>query len=346
MKDIGRGRMEFGGPDLQPRRLRDLLQSHVDASPGGSRIDWCTYYFRDRALADALIRASDRGVRVKLAIEPQPRLAGANDAVLAMLQEHGLNGGIHPYAPGPLNRGHLHAKIYAFSQPDIAWVGSFNPSGDDPENSEVVAEIGDQDRGHNLLLGIARPKLTAALRAHVTRVGGWRPLPLPLRPSFNFSREDGGTRLYFYPRLSRYPAERAVARLGPGDRLRGAISHLKEGELARQLQSAVGRGVEIEVLVHDTERRVPSELVEQLSGSGVRITRVRHPEGLPMHAKFLLLDKAGATSAWLGSHNFNAKSLKKNAELLVRTSDADVVAELGRRFDQIAAIACLKQAKA
>lgn len=42
------GRVEFGGPDLAPRRLRDLLQEQIDrASPGG-RIDWATNYFRDR----------------------------------------------------------------------------------------------------------------------------------------------------------------------------------------------------------------------------------------------------------------------------------------------------------
>ena len=123
------GRIEFGGPDLPPRRLRDLLQDQVDASPPGSRIDWATYYFRDRALAAALIRASDRGVRVTLVLEPDPRRAGANDAVIAMLEAHGLNGGFHFYKPAPFDDGHLHAKIYAFSEPDIAWVGSFNPTG-------------------------------------------------------------------------------------------------------------------------------------------------------------------------------------------------------------------------
>ena len=73
------GRIEFGGPDLPPRRLRDLLQDHVDQSPPGSRIDWATYYFRDRALAEALMRASDRGVQVRLVMEGDPRRKGAND---------------------------------------------------------------------------------------------------------------------------------------------------------------------------------------------------------------------------------------------------------------------------
>ncbi|MFL6747978.1 MAG: phospholipase D-like domain-containing protein, partial [Sphingomicrobium sp.] len=70
------GRVEFGGPDLPPRHLRDLLQQHVDQSPPGSRIDWATYYFRDRALAEALMRASDRGVSVRLVMEAKPRREG------------------------------------------------------------------------------------------------------------------------------------------------------------------------------------------------------------------------------------------------------------------------------
>lgn len=334
----GLGHVEFGGPDLPPRRLRDLLQSYVDGSPPGSRIDWATYYFRDRALAEALIRASDRCVRVTLVLEPYPRRAGANDAVIAMLKAHGLNGGLHLYKPAPFDDGHLHAKIYAFSELDVAWVGSFNPSGDEPEDDDVIAEIGDQDRGHNLLLAIERPILTEALRKHVHKLAGWRPLPLKLRPHFNHSIEDGGTRFYFYPRLWPYPAEHEIGRLRAGDRFRGAISHLKKGELTRRLQKAVSRGVEVDLLVHDTERRVPSELVEELCAGGVRVTRVRHPNNLPMHAKFLLVDRAGQCSAWLGSHNFNKKSRRKNAELLVRTTDEAVVEALSRRFDQIASM--------
>jgi phosphatidylserine/phosphatidylglycerophosphate/cardiolipin synthase-like enzyme len=333
------GRIEFGGPDMPPRRLRDLLQAHVDASPSGSRIDWATYYFRDRALAEALIRASDRGVRVRLALEPDPRRKGANDAVIAMLKAHGLKGGFHLYNPAPFDRGHLHAKIYAFSQPNIAWVGSFNPSGDEPEDADVIAEIGDQDRGHNLLLGIERPRLTSALRVHVRKLARWRPLPLKFTPHFNLPVDDGGTRLYFYPRFRRQPAEREIARLKRGDRFRGAISHLKNGELTRQLEKAVKRGATVDLLVHDTERRVPCELVKRLSQSGVRITRVGHPDDLPMHAKFLLVDCGGESRAWLGSHNFNPKSQTRNAELLLCTADDNVISALSHRFDEIAAMA-------
>ena len=99
------------------------------------------------------------------------------------------------------------------------------------------------------------------------------------------------------------------------------------------------RGANGELLVHDTERRVPSELVEELANANVRITRVRHPDDLPMHAKFLLVDRTGESSAWLGSYNFNKRSRRKNAEVLLRTTDAHEIETLGKRFAEIAAMA-------
>jgi len=287
-------------------------------------------------LAQALIRASDRGVRVTLALEPDPRRAGANDAVIAILQSHGLKGGFHLYRPAPKDRGHLHAKIYAFSHPDIAWIGSFNPSGDDPEDSDVIADIGDQDRGHNLLLGIENSKITAALRRHVHRLSGWSPIPLNRRISFNRTVEAAGTKLYFYPRLMAYPIERSVERLTAGERLRGAISHLKAGRLTEALSSAASRGVKVELLVHDTHRRVPSELVEQLAAEGIGIVRVGHPEDLPMHAKFLLIEHKNERVAWVGSYNFNKKSRRHNAEILLKIDDPSVYDVLENRFEKIA----------
>ncbi|MFL6749552.1 MAG: phospholipase D-like domain-containing protein [Sphingomicrobium sp.] len=332
------GRVEFGGPDLPPRHLRDLLQQHVDQSPPGSRIDWATYYFRDRELAEALMRASDRGVSVRLVMEAKPRREGANDRVIAMLQAHGLGGGFHLYASPSDPPGRIHSKIYAFSEPDIAWVGSFNPSGDEPEDPEVIAEIGDQDRGHNLLLGIERPKLTKALRREVGRLIE-PPKALKWRPSTNWRVRDGDTRLYFFPRMLSLAAEPAIARMGKRDRLRGAISHLKKSPLTRVLAFAARRGAAIDLLVHDTERRVPSGLVARLEGAGIRIRRVADAGDLPMHAKFLLVERRGRTTAWLGSYNFNDMSRLRNAEVLLSTTDAAVVEALSRRFEQIAAMA-------
>jgi hypothetical protein len=335
------GPIEFGGPDLPPRRLRNLLQQYVDDAPPGSRIDWATYYFRDRALAEALIRASDRGVKVRLVLEAKPRRENANDAVATMLQAHGLGGGFHlrSLLGRKGGKGHIHAKIYAFSDPDIAWVGSFNPSGDDPEDPEVIGEIGDQDRGHNLLLGIQRPRLTAALRHFIDELIEPPAAPLWRRFRSYWRVTDGDTRLYFYPRMTTRLVEPGIALLTRSSAVKAAISHLKKGHLTWAFARAAERGAEVDLLVHDTERRVSAKAFNYLREVGVRIRRVTDPDGLPMHAKFLLVERRRNTTAWLGSYNFNEKSRLQNAELLLSTTDKGVVDTLSKRFEQIAAMA-------
>ena len=47
-------RVHFGGPDRPVALLRDLLAERIARVPEGGSIDWVTYYFRDRPLAQKL----------------------------------------------------------------------------------------------------------------------------------------------------------------------------------------------------------------------------------------------------------------------------------------------------
>ena len=258
--------------------------------------------------------------------------------MIAQLANHGLCGGLHVRRGGVLSPGHLHTKIYAFA--DCALIGSFNPSGDDPEDAEVIAEIGDQDRGHNLLLRIDGTAHVAALREQVERLArGRSSLIERFFPTANRVITTADASLRFYPRLRTLCVEPEIDALVPGGHFRGAISHLKAGPLTEAITRAARRGVTTEILVHDTERRVPTPLVMQLAAAGVAIRRVVDPQGLPMHAKFLLLQSNGRTAAWLGSYNYNQRSRWLNAELLYRTTAADTVAALDARFAAIAEMA-------
>lgn len=334
--------IHFGGPDCPPRALRNLLQQRVDAVPPGGWIRWATYYFRDEALAHALCAAHARGVDVGLAVEGQPRRKGANDAVLAILRaglpQEAL--AIHRPGPGPLGKihPHLHSKIYAFSGPSPhVLIGSFNPSGNDPEDPDVIAEIGDQDRGHNLLVELADPALVAGLRGQVEALTGWRGgMVGRFLPGQNRVLTGEATRAWFFPRLDTSVLDREFT-AGPGDRVRGAISHLKTGQLALKLQAAARAGAQVELLVHDTERRVPEATVAALAASGIAIRRYRHPQGLPLHAKFVIVERPGQARAWFGSFNFNPRSRWLNHEVLLASDDPALVAALNARFDAIAA---------
>ena len=161
----------FGGPDQPPGRLRDILAERIGDVPTSGAIDWVTYYFRDRRLARELLRAHRRGVKVTVTLEGHPRTPDANDEVIAMLDgPDGLGKGFRtvsmtglPTPSGKRLQPRLHEKLYCFSHPKpVAFIGSFNPSGDIPEERpDIIYEIGDQDRGHNVLVGLSDPSLVA-----------------------------------------------------------------------------------------------------------------------------------------------------------------------------------------
>lgn len=166
-------RIFFGGPDRPPRALRDLLHSRVSAVPCGGEIFWATYYFRDEALAHALVEAKKRGVTVRLTLEANPHTVHVNLPVVSMLQKaENLAGDVRSVNhiwPDNLHRKkpRLHIKLYYFSHPEPhVLVGTFNPSGNRPEDPHIIAEIGDQDGGHNCLLEITDKRLVLPLRAH------------------------------------------------------------------------------------------------------------------------------------------------------------------------------------
>lgn len=327
------GAVHFGGPDQPPGKLRSLLLRHVRAAPPGSAIDWATYYFLDREMAEALIAASDRGVTVTLVVEGDPRFAGANDPVVSLLERHGLDGGL---TVRPASRpGSLHAKIYAFSHPrPFALVGSFNPSGGRSADPNVIEEIGDQDRGHNLLVEIGSPGLVGKLQEHIGELarnggGGGR-----FELGQNAAYRDRDTMLYFYPRVSTGIVEAEVDQLGNGDRLWAAVSHLDDRSVDAWAEAA-RRGADLHIIVHHTERRVPQAVIERLRKAGVDIRRYRHPQELPMHAKFVLIERGAERVSYFGSFNFNRSSRFLNDELLVRSTDSHLFETLRRRFAQL-----------
>ena len=332
-------RIIFGGPDLAPRLLRDELQARVEAVPKGGKIAWSTYYFRDRALAQALIDASDRGVEVLLRIEGIPRFPEVNEPVIALLENDGLEGGLKVHRPPKRlfekRYPYWHSKIYCFSHPTpSALIGSFNPSGNDPEDARIIADIGDQDRGHNLLVEFGGAKAFRALRWRVRRMGGWCARLDPLQ---NLPLRIGASTVWSYPRASAGIIDRQLRLLGAGDSIRGAVSHLKRGPLADALVGAAQRGAAISLLLHDTERRVREEVLAELVDAGISAERYVHPAELPLHLKFLIAESGGKRRAWFGSFNFNQRSYRHNYEILVGTEDAAVIDALDQRLAEVAA---------
>ena len=111
--------------------------------------------------------------------------------------------------------------------------------------------------------------------------------------------------------------------------------HLNDPDICKRLIGLVHQGVHVEVLTHDTERRVPSWGEEEMLGKGVIFNRYVHPEELPMHNKFMLIDTPERRLVAFGSMNLSIRSLNVNHELLVIAEDSTLYHAFRQRWDEM-----------
>jgi phosphatidylserine/phosphatidylglycerophosphate/cardiolipin synthase-like enzyme len=336
----------FGGPDRPAGYLRDILEQHIAAVPPGGSIDWVTYYFRDMKLAQAIVQAHRRGVSVTVTLAGKPRVPEANDAVIALLSGHGGLGNrmrviTSPGIPAPRGKSwkpQLHEKLYCFSDPaPIAFVGSFNPSGNMPhEERDILREIGDQDRGHNVLVGITDPLLVTQLVKHARRLHETPPGPL-YRFSADANREikSGGTAMYFWPRVGPHPIVRFLNHVSDSAHLRIVASHIRAESAIEVMAGLARRGVKTHILGDSTSRRVTEKVERRLSRTEIRFKRIKDPDGLPMHLKFVLIDDGPRVWSIFGSFNWTKPSFWLNYEIAVISNNLSLFKAFSDRWDAL-----------
>ena len=340
----GPSQVFWGGPDRPQRFLRDLLEEKIHGVPSGGEILWVTYYFRDEGLAKALLQACRRGVKVRVVMEGSPRTETANNRVKKLLAAEGALGKnlrvlSHSRLDKRFKSSRLHEKLYYFSHPvPRVLVGTFNPSGNLPEDQDIIREIGDQDRGHNVLVELLDQALVRGLYAHAHRLfcsthGPWE----RFLPQSNRIVSSGKIKVLFFPRLRRTLFYKLFSGLGAGSRLQMAVSHLNDPDICKFLIGLVRQGVHIDVLTHDTERRVPTWVEEEMLGKGIIFKRYVHPEGLPMHNKFMLIDTPERQLVVFGSMNLSVRSLNVNHELLVIAEDSTLYHAFRQRWQVMVA---------
>ncbi len=334
----------FGGPDYPPGYLRNILAERITAVPCGGSIDWVTYYFRDLRLAEALVQAHRRGVKVGLSLAGRPRVPRANDAVINMLSgPDGLGEGFHvltlPGIPAPRGRSwkpQLHEKLYCFSHPNpIAFIGSFNPSGNTPdEKHEIIREIGDQDRGHNVLVGLTDPMLIEQLVKHARQLQRVPP-GLTYRFSAEANRSINGTdtTIYFWPRLRPHPVIRFLSQVGDNARVRIVASHIRSGSAVDIMLRLAQRGVALEIFADATPRRVTEKVEQRLLAANIQFRRIRDPEDLPMHLKFVLVEDNDKVWSIFGSFNWTKPSFWLNHEIAAISSNPMLFKAFADRCD-------------
>ncbi len=337
--------IHYGGPGYKEGALRDLLSQRIAQVPAGGSIDWVTYYFRDRKLARDLVDAGQRGVNVRITLDGRPRSIHANDEVIQILKE-GLGDGVRTISSskGRLHRGklfrpRLHEKVYCFSHPEpVALVGSFNPSGDTPEQyPDVIKDIGDHDRAFNLLVELGEPKLVEALVDHCRSLhGDSYGFFDRFRSIQNRARSFGNFELHCWPRVSSDPVYALLKNSSPTSHVRIVASHFSGITSLSTIKATSRRGLKIELILESTERRVPQQVLSDLIEAGITIYSAdREGEWTPMHDKFMLVDDEGKKSCVFGSFNWNEPSRRLNRELGITSTEALLFEQLEQRWETL-----------
>ncbi|SDY69879.1 phosphatidylserine/phosphatidylglycerophosphate/cardiolipin synthase family protein [Nitrosomonas sp. Nm33] len=335
----------FGGPDRSSGYLRDVLAHHIAAVPAGGSIDWVTYYFRDLELARALIQAHNRGVKVTVCLSGKPRVSDANDDVITMLSAPGGLGDrlrtiALPGIPSPRRRAwrpQIHEKLYCFSHPKpVAYIGSFNPSGNRvEERPDLIREIGDQDRGHNMLIGFHDPLLIEQLVKHARQLHQ-KPPGLFYRFSANANQSIKGidTTIHFLPSVRIHPVIQFLSQVGKGARVRIAASHIRTNRAVDVMIELAKRGAMVEIIAEQTLRRVTSCVEQRLISAGIRFKR--NCDSLPMHLKFILIEYGGQNWSIFGSFNWTKPSFWLNHEIIAISNNFHIFDAFSDRWRVLA----------
>ena len=99
---------------------------------------------------------------------------------------------------------------------------------------------------------------------------------------------------------------------------------------------ACQRGVQVRITLDGRPRtpRANEAVIRMLRRAlgGVSIRRVVHPDGLPMHAKFALVDGRGERRVVFGSFNWTEPSRRFNREIGVIVSNAQLFGSFEERW--------------
>ena len=326
----------FGGPDQAADRLLNVLAERIEAVPAGGEIHWVCYYFRNLELADALLRAKRRGVKLRVCVDAKPRVHAGNQVVVERLRAGGIDRELRAVRHFPLT--HMHTKLYIFSHPKpVALIGSFDPSGAAVEDPEVILQIGDQNRGHNYLVEISDPTIVDALRRHVLWLWSSTHTHFErLAPQANAVPKNDHLTVFFFPRFYIWVLARMLA-ARRYERVQLSVSHFHDATMLRRLARLIRSGTKVEVIAHHTERRVPRKIEQRAKQIGALFQRYRHPLDLPMHSKFILLTAPGSREVIFGSMNLTYSSRWISHEILAHSTDETLFDAFAERWDHLRA---------
>ena len=334
----------FGGPDKAKHILRDALLANIAAVPSNGQICWMCYYFNEPALFDALISAAQRGVRIEIIIDANPRCAGINQQCIDTFKKYPqIKISLAESKPiweyfGLKWHAHMHSKLYYFSHPTPhVLVGSYNPTaGTDKIKESLIDKIGDHTVSHNVLVNIDDKTLITCLLNYFNLMKfshnrKWA--------RFNkLNNTSHGTPMWtanYLPNLIKHPINSLFSCNDDVADIKCAISHLKGPNILRPLINASKRGKRVELILDSTHRRISNKQLTQLDQHKIKYLQLTSDKNTLMHNKFIIYKSANEHCVLFGSFNWSKRSWWLNHEIIVGTRNKEIVSAFEARWQEM-----------
>lgn len=294
---------------------RDLV-ALIDAAQ--ERVDVAAYDLDLETVTDALVRARERGVQVRLVTdgthadeEPVTRMRQAGIPVVARPEE---------------DRGLMHNKFVVVDGTWV-WTGSWNltENGTYRNNNNgilIASELLAQDYAaefEELFSGLFGPSSPADTPYPVIEVEAGTKTA---RIEVYFAPEDGATEAI----LNMLSQARSHVRF--------LAYHFTSEPLADALINLARQGVRVEGVIESRTAQDPYSQFDRLHSNGVEVL----PDGNPyiMHHKVFVVDDQTVVT---GSFNFTLSAEEQNDENVLILHDAEVAAAYAEEFDRVLEVA-------
>jgi phosphatidylserine/phosphatidylglycerophosphate/cardiolipin synthase-like enzyme len=278
----------FVGPTGLQARLTGLIDG------AQSSLDVAMYLFTVNSLADRIIAAKNRGVAVRVMLDPDHP---GNDSIRARLVQAGV-----PNRNAPSIYTYSHAKYFIVDkQAAVIMSMNFNAGAMDSERNYGLVDRDPDD------VADAR----AVFEMDWAGGGGEPPKPADL----------SCTRLIVSPTNSKTRILDLIARAT--STLDIEAIYVADTEVRDAIAAAKTRGVAIRVILEPTEDNTAT--IAFFSGRGIP---VRSANGFYNHAKLVISDGV----AFVGSENFSVTALTRNREMGALVFEPTAAAKIQQQF--------------
>ena len=315
--------------------LLDRMLAFVNAVPTGEEITVCVFKFEKGRLAQALLVAQQRGVKVRVIINKGASSKKINQETKDLLKSELED--FHYIKNTITQKAIVHNKFILFSRVEGHSRSYYN----------VVLQTSSnfQDKGtgklQDLIIIQDQPLYYAYLDFwyEIKVLGNAGELG-----KYDYHQFRSGLyNAYFFPKRkdgNEHGKDNIIKILKDIDdpkstTLRFAHGKWTQGreQIVDRLDELISQGAQVEIV---TNGDLDEEIIEELEELNAKLVVLG--KGVNLHTKFFLVDDGVSQTVYTGSHNLSERSLRDNFEVLLEVNDFEVYEKYLNFFNQIGSL--------